>query len=250
MNFLSITEDYKQDRIFSLQAKKIFDRLYNRLKSNTIQIHIDYVHTKKCYFIDVLELDNSIKDLYIYFVPVSLIPTSNGKFLKSTVFNKIYLNTEDKKVDINKLSSYLYEQKKTLIHEITHYLDTKRLKNLKVSNTTKYLEKGDYESYYNSPLEYNASYQQMIFSLYYMAKNKKRDSIEEKITDFPFSFNEFIKNSNIYWKFIYLHYLKKLTDQNRKKFLSRLSVAYPKILQKIYSREEIIKYSSKDKFYE
>jgi hypothetical protein len=87
-----------------------------------------------------------------------------------------------------------YEQKEYLVHEVTHYLDYKRAKDLKPGSTQKLVKKrGTTDGYYNSPLEFNAFFQQGLHAILKDLRERPAGSRFRKEDAFD-SFANFLKD--------------------------------------------------------
>lgn len=120
-----------------------------------------------------------------------------------------------------------YEAKQILVHEVTHYLDYKR-STIEPGSTQKLIKKrGQAAGYYNSPLEFNAFFQQGLHAVLKDFKERPMGSRFRK-EDSLATFEQFLAD--------HLHefdrgYRDNLDDVYRRKFKRRLYKLYDLIRQ-------------------
>ena len=186
----NITEDYETDKTFRKTASELIEKIQKKLSDGSARL-LPYEYPDpevRSYKLDVSSIDDNFDfDIVFLIPPEDKILPFRGRHITyhytlGDTYHQILLTVYDiysETSDINKLKSVLGDKLKsgtyenytsTLVHEITHYLDSARYKSINV--TGRYLDKHanadnklNPEDYFNSPHEYNAFFQGQIHEL-------------------------------------------------------------------------------------
>lgn len=111
-----------------------------------------------------------------------------------------------------------------VVHEFVHYLDMGRNRSNRV-NTVRYADSGDFDSYFNDPVEFNAYFQEMAFGLEGLM------GTESKLRDYPEKFAYYSTWEGFQDMAKTLSVYDKLSGKYKKKFMKRLYGLWKELVQ-------------------
>ena len=172
------------ERAGDVEARKNLKDVFQKLHSALLKASPNEFHLPKSNLpivsinVGALLKDDSFNDLDIWFLAKTdkEVEKTRGRFVTSTSKNRIEVNVEVpvKNIEqqkwkklVEKSAAVILERAKDVLwHELTHYIDNKRIGNKKAYNKSVRATKSrDFDVYYNDPLEYNAFLQQSFTRL-------------------------------------------------------------------------------------
>lgn len=100
-----------------------------------------------------------------------------------------------------------------LIHELTHYIDRKR------SQTVRKAPRGESTEYYNDPMEFNAYFQQGLYSMMaelgHFPKSVRPEAISARVETFPAFLRSYEASFSSDWRY-------HMLPETRRRFLKRM----------------------------
>lgn len=220
INVAGLLEDADDDQRYQMEAQHIAKHVgmwLSKANEDTPLKEISQTFMlgdRTIYAVSADVAGEQYKDLYIGFTQNQ---RNEGFMAVSTTIPRDYFVVATITNDPAEATDVIYGIKwSVLIHEITHYLDRKR------SNTIPNKKHEGPEEYYNSPMEYNAYFQQGLYKI--MAIIEKNPSIVSNM-NFDEFMEEFRKNFNPTW-------MRHMTDDTKKRFGKRMYGLY-----KVLTRE-------------
>ncbi len=234
-----LKEDAALDRHFREKAEEIYDNVYRFIDNNIdeiIRLDKEYAEPWKNdtlirnrfggYTLDYGQLSNSI-NIAFYFLP-DIKSGYAGGYAKDKetgkpviILTKVLLSRWNPQY----MNTRLGGAKQTIIHEIIHFFDELRggssSKAILPTKVTKDIYKDIVKDYFNSPLEFNAFYQEALSSLEGLLR---RDEIRSML----------LKDWNTFYssviKFFRQDFIENLNSKYLKKLQKRLYIFYQDII--------------------
>jgi len=232
-----VLENEVSDRVFRRDAEIAFHKVKNFLTKN-LQVMIqrdaefhDPWNDKGVmrripnggYSFQMGYLDKRYSDLVLYFYSQSEMHKLGltggiGKTKTKPIQTVILLSVLKSDWDLEYADSRF--QKKTFVHEFTHYLDQKRYKGTIGTNSASAYKQGGDASYYNTPSEFNAFYTEAIST---SIKMFTHEIVRERFLSSFDAFQSFMLKSAFEGNFVNnlnIEYKKKLTKRLYDLYLS------------------------------
>lgn len=233
MKIKDIYEDVEDDILARDIAIKITNKLYEETELNEYNNFIRIPHPDyEAYYITVAKLfDYDLTGIPSELAHIKIIVryhTYSNPNVRAAIdnMNNVHLflgEYENKRLSL----SFYNALKSSVVHELIHAIDNNRIKE-KTTTSAEHSEKGDYVAYANDPMELNAYYHEMVFSM-----SERIKLYMSKPEQYPFLYDTFLSTSEKFiehtLQFLDRGYLEALKPENIKKFKKRLYQYYEHI---------------------
>jgi len=120
---------------------------------------------------------------------------------------------------------YANDRRETFRHEVQHILDIKRFRDKSAVKST--MSNNNYQDYYNSPLELNAYFHNVAEPILNQLRFiQKHPDVFELVERLPDDFRAFLANRLAHLYGAHRAFWKHLTDDNKRRVISRLKRLY------------------------